>query len=93
MARLAGELGFEFPVAIDAGWRTLRAWWLDDHERGWTSVSFLLDRQGVIRHVHPGGQYVQGSLEHAALEAAIERLLAPAQPGGRATRRAQASGG
>ncbi|HUG36776.1 MAG TPA: hypothetical protein VML54_07485, partial [Candidatus Limnocylindrales bacterium] len=79
--RWADELGFEFPVAIDAGWRTLRAWWLDGRPRAWTSVSFLLDRQGVIRHVHPGGQYVQGGAEHAALEAAIERLLA--QPAGR----------
>ncbi|HVR30644.1 MAG TPA: TlpA disulfide reductase family protein, partial [Thermoanaerobaculia bacterium] len=49
VARWADELGFEFPVAIDAGWRTLRAWWLDGRPRAWTSVSFLLDRQGVIR--------------------------------------------
>jgi peroxiredoxin len=81
VARWAGELGFEFPVAIDVGWRTLRAWWLDGHDRGWTSVSFLLDRQGVIRQIHPGGQYVQGDPDHAALEAAIERLLAePTEP-------------
>ncbi|HVS02607.1 MAG TPA: TlpA disulfide reductase family protein [Thermoanaerobaculia bacterium] len=69
VARWADELGFEFPVAIDAGWRTLRALWLDGHPRGWNRVSFLLDRQGVIRRVHPGGQYVQGDAEHAALEA------------------------
>jgi thiol-disulfide isomerase/thioredoxin len=85
VAAYAEELGFEFPVAIDPGWRTLHAWWLDGHSHGWTSVSFLLDRDGVIRHVHPGGQYVEGDAAHGELEAAIERLLAePAggQPGG-----------
>jgi thiol-disulfide isomerase/thioredoxin len=85
VATYAEELGFEFPVAIDPGWRTLRAWWLDGRPRAWTSVSFLLDRDGVIRHVHPGGQYVEGDTAHAELEAAIERLLAePAggKPGG-----------
>jgi len=76
VAAYAEELGFEFPVAIDPGWRTLRAWWLDGHSRSYTSVSFLLDREGVIRHVHPGGQYVEGDPAYAALEAAIERLLA-----------------
>lgn len=76
VAAYARELGFEFPVAIDPGWRTLHAWWLDGHRRGWTSVSFLLDRDGVIRRVHPGGQYVKGDAAYAELEAAIERLLA-----------------
>jgi peroxiredoxin len=75
VAAYAEELGFEFPVAIDPGWQTLHAWWLDRHPRAWTSVSFLLDRNGIIRHVHPGGQYVEGDTAHAELEAAIERLL------------------
>jgi hypothetical protein len=34
----------------------LQDWWLDGHERSWTSVSFLIDRRGVIRHVHLGGK-------------------------------------
>jgi thiol-disulfide isomerase/thioredoxin len=72
----ADKLGFRFPVAVDRDWKTLRAWWLDGHRRGWTSVSFLLDRKGVVRHVHPGGQYVEGDRDHAALKAKIEDLLA-----------------
>jgi len=76
VVRYARELGFAFPVAIDTDWRTLRAWWLDGHDRAWTSVTFLLDRQGAIRHIHPGGQYAEGDEAHARLEAAIERLLA-----------------
>jgi peroxiredoxin len=71
-----GKMGFRFPVAVDHDWKTLRAWWLDDRPRGWTSVSFLLDRKGVIRHVHPGGQYVEGDKAHAELRAKIEELLA-----------------
>jgi peroxiredoxin len=76
VAGQAAELGFKFPVAVDPGWRTLRRWWLDGHERDFTSVSFLLDRRGVIRHLHPGGQYVKGDADHAALKAKIVELLA-----------------
>ena len=76
VAERAAELGFKFPVAIDPDWRTLRRWWLDGHERDFTSVSFLLDRRGVIRHTHPGGQYVKGDAEYAALRAKLTELLA-----------------
>ena len=65
---------FQFPIAIDPDWKTLRSWWLNER-RKFTSVSFLIDRRGVIRHVHAGGQYVRGEASHAQLEAAIERLL------------------
>jgi hypothetical protein len=45
------QLGLAFPVAIDPGWRTLRRWWLDQHDRGWTSVTILIDLSDIgIRH-------------------------------------------
>lgn len=72
----AQRLGFEFPIAIDPQWRTLRDWWLERGDERWTSVSFLLDRHGVVRHIHPGGQYVKGDADYAALQAKIEELLA-----------------
>jgi peroxiredoxin len=75
VAEWADDLGFEFPTAIDAGWRTLRRWWLDQIPASWTSVTFLLDREGVVRHIHPGGQYVEGDEDHAALAAAVEKAL------------------
>jgi thiol-disulfide isomerase/thioredoxin len=73
--RSAAKFGFKFPVAVDPEWRTLKRWWLDDGGRRWTSVSFLIDRQGVIRHIHPGGSYVRGDKAYAALQAKIEELL------------------
>jgi hypothetical protein len=39
-------------------------------------VTFLLDKKGVVRRVHPGGQYVQGDAGYAELRASIEELLA-----------------
>lgn len=69
------RLGFEFPVAVDRDWKTLRRWWLDGEPRGWTSVTFLLDREGRICHIHPGGAYFPGEPGYAALEAAVEKAL------------------
>ncbi|MBI4248466.1 MAG: redoxin domain-containing protein, partial [Elusimicrobia bacterium] len=37
VSRLAKEMGMDFPVAVDAGWRTLRRYWLDRVEgEPWT---------------------------------------------------------
>ncbi len=66
---------FRFPVAIDPDWKTLKRWWLD-RERSWTSVSFLLDKKGMIRFIHPGGTYKPGSPDFAEIEKQIQRLLA-----------------
>jgi len=70
---LIERYGFKFPVAIDSEWKTLRAWWLDGRERAWTSVSFLIDREGIIRYIHPGGSYTDE--ETQALETKIQQLL------------------
>jgi hypothetical protein len=72
-------------VVLDADWTTLRRWWPDPEKRGWTSVSFLVDKKGIIRYVHPGGEYHlarSGDDGHARcerdfkdIEQAVERLL------------------
>ena len=72
----AGKFGFSFPIAIDPEWRTLKQWWLRGNNAKWTSVSFLLDRRGVVRYIHPGGQYVKGDTDHRTLKLKIEELLA-----------------
>ena len=73
------RLGFEFPIGVDRDWKTLRQWWLDGEPRGWTSVTFLIDREGRICHIHPGGAYFPGEPGFAALEAAVEKALVGSQ--------------
>jgi peroxiredoxin len=75
VAAQAKRLGFTFPVAIDRDWKSLHAWWLDRVEAGWTSVTFVVDREGIIRHVHPGGAFFAGEPGYAALETAVEAAL------------------
>ena len=72
----AREFGFTFPVAIDRDWATLRRWWLDGHRRAFTSVSFLIDRQGIIRYIHPGGRLAPATPDFKAVRSRISTLLA-----------------
>ncbi len=77
-----------FPVAIDADWSLLDRYWLRTGDRDATSVSFLVDRQGTIRYVHPGPEFhdfgpdddPQARRDHADLVTAIEALLAAPPP-------------
>lgn len=71
--RLVERYPFRFPVAIDPDWRTLKRWWLEGHDRAWTSVSFLIDQQGVIRYIHPGGSYSEKDVQE--IESMIQGLL------------------
>jgi thiol-disulfide isomerase/thioredoxin len=70
------HFGYQFPVAIDKDWTTLRRWWLDGHERSYTSVSFLIDKAGVVRRVHLGGTIAPEGDDIAAISSDVERLLA-----------------
>ncbi len=93
MRRAARQFGFGFPVASDPDWSALRRWWLDEEPRGFTSVTFLVDRAGVIRYVHPGGEFHPGGggshwrdhrsceREHREIVATIEALLDEPAPG------------
>ncbi|HXI59226.1 MAG TPA: TlpA disulfide reductase family protein [Polyangia bacterium] len=78
----AGEFGFEFPVAVDRDWRTLRRWWLDGrHKRDFTSVTFLIDQNGTIRRIHPGGTMAPGTKDYDLMRATIASLLTGPAPG------------
>ena len=75
--------GFQFPVAVDDEWSALRALWLDPVPGArFTSSSLLIDKQGIVRHVHPGGIFAkdgpdpQARRDYESMRAAIERLLA-----------------
>ena len=88
------RLGFEFPIALDMGWKTLIRYWLADYRHRWTSVSFLIDKRGKIRYIHPGGEYYKGEGEarmeaqqdYHELTAMIEKLLKePSKKAGKVT--------
>ena len=74
-------------MAVDRDWKTLDRYWLNGHpERDWTSVSFLIDRQGAIRWVHGGGEYHPSSDPlHARCDASygeLEKAIAGALAAG-----------
>lgn len=76
VARLAKKMGMDFPVAVDHKWRTLKRYWLDRAEgEPWTSVSFLIDQDGVVRYVHPGGSITKADAK--LIEREIAALLKP----------------
>jgi peroxiredoxin len=80
----AEERGFRFAIAIDRDWSILRRWWLNGRRRLATSVSFLIDKRGVIRYVHPGPVFHREVLhgddrpraDFLELQGMIEKLLA-----------------
>src|SRR5437773_12298189 len=82
--------GFRFPVAVDDDWSALRALWLDRvPDAAFTSSSILVDKRGLVRHVHPGGVFAKDApdprarRDHVALESAVEGLVAEAEAGPR----------
>ena len=80
--RVIAEYGFSFPVAIDADWRALHRLWLDRAPgAAFTSASLLVDRRGIVRHVHAGGTYAKDASDpkarrdHDEMRRAIETCL------------------
>lgn len=74
--RFLPALDLHFLLPLTERWITLRKWWLNKNRKArWTSASFLIDRNGVIRYIHPGGQYVKGDDDYAMLKSKIEELL------------------
>ena len=50
----AKEIGMPGTLAIDRDWKVLDRW-MAPGKRSFTSLTFVLDKKGKIRHVHPGG--------------------------------------
>lgn len=74
VAATVREWSLEFPVGLDAAWSTVDAWWLTTGDRDATSATFLIDRRGVVRLVHPGPEY--SPADYDELHATITALLA-----------------
>ena len=72
----ANRLGFGGPLAVDERWTTLDRYWLSGHEREFTSVSFLIDRDGLICWVQRGGEYHSSAdPQHARCDAEYHELV------------------
>ena len=87
IADVARAWGLEFAIGLDDDWRTVDRWWLTA-PRAATSATFLLDRRGVVRWVHPGPElHPGGGPEHARCREAyaemsgmVETLLREGDP-------------
>jgi hypothetical protein len=85
------RLKITFPIALDMKWDTLNDYWLGKNRRRASSTTFLVDRKGTIRYLHPGPELHPGkdgcnlfpercNRDFAELEAAIRILLAEEAP-------------
>lgn len=80
--KAAKGLGFEFPVAQDRDWKVINAYWLGGARRSYTSSSILIDKKGIIRFVHDGGEFYRSEdnpdadLAYRTMDAKIRELLA-----------------
>jgi len=54
LTQVLERLGYQGPIALDQDWSELNRLWLSTGRRRATSAAFLVDRNGVIRFVHPG---------------------------------------
>ncbi len=52
--RAAAQRDYKGPVAVDEDWRVLERIYRRNHPHSPTSVSFIVDRSGKVRYVHPG---------------------------------------
>lgn len=83
----AREFGYHGAIAADDDWSILREIYLLTGNRSATSVSFLVDAEGIIRFVHPGPAYFpstarankQENYDFVLLDRAIEALLQEAE--------------
>jgi len=75
VAELMKNWNINFPVALDNDWKTVNRFWLAKN-RDFTSGSVLIDRNGVIQWVHPGGVLSKGSSDFSSLRKAVDAALA-----------------
>lgn len=77
----AKAFGFNFPIAQDSDWKVIKSYWLNGKNRSYTSVSFLLDKNGRIRLINDGGEFYKGdenpeaNAAFLAIDKKIQELL------------------
>jgi hypothetical protein len=69
----AKAIGMPGALAVDRDWAVLDRWMSPDR-RSFTSLTFLLDKKGKVRYVHPGGELTADDAKE--LSRKIDALLA-----------------
>jgi hypothetical protein len=69
----AKAIGMPGALAVDRDWAVLDRW-MPPEKRSFTSLTFILDKKGKIRFVHPGGEVTAD--EAKELSRKIDALLA-----------------
>ena len=80
---MAEKLGYHGEVAVDLDWSELKQAYLSKSDGKATSVTILVDEDGVVRFVHPGPVFfpsddsedARENADHALLEQAIRSVL------------------
>ena len=65
---LARQFGFGGRIAVDEDWSALKNAYLSTGKRTATSVTFLVDADGVIRFLHPGPVFFRSDDPEFAVE-------------------------
>jgi thiol-disulfide isomerase/thioredoxin len=71
--KAAAAIGMPGAVGVDRDWKVLERW-KAGKSYGFTSLTFLVDRRGIVRYVHPGGAIT--AEEGEELGRRIDALLA-----------------
>jgi len=70
---VAKQFGYDFPIAQDKDWKVINDYWLKGKKRSFTSSTFLIDKNGVIRLVHGGGEFYK-STDHESADRAYRTI-------------------
>jgi len=69
----AKKIGMPGALAVDRDWKVLDRW-MAPEKRSFTSLTFVLDKKGKIRHVHRGGAIESADAKELGQQ--IDALLA-----------------
>jgi len=69
----ASDIGYRGPIAVDLSWSQQKKAYAAN--RGATSISILVDKEGIIRFVHPGPDYFPSDEKDKSRQDEDYRLL------------------
>ena len=83
MLKEASRFGYEGIITVDEDWSALEKAYLSSGRRRATSVTFLVDGDGVVRFLHPGPiyfpsddpEFARENADYLLLERAVQALV------------------